>query len=339
MSDSLPYWVHAGARWRCCPRSLPSAPTGRVGLFTLIELLVVIAVIAVLAALLLPALSRARLKALRIACLSDRRQNMVQVQLYVTDNKGRLPIKYAGFPAVNYAGLPSGNISCHSAAVALNYDYASMSVPKPHASSLGVLVNNTGYVDDPRLLFCPAFKRPDGSDWQLDTDEALWQDARYGDPGDGKIFHPTGITLYSVSYDAKGDGSRVTGKWGGMRLNDIADTWDGPAVPGGGTSPLLVSCANYGGAGDAPSDEAADPGISHELAGINGSFYDGSARWITGGESQLGRLGSLGWWVWTKADAGMPNTMRNVRSDCGTDDEMQLWARRWLTPSRGIYMP
>jgi prepilin-type N-terminal cleavage/methylation domain-containing protein/prepilin-type processing-associated H-X9-DG protein len=59
--------------------------------FTLVELLVVIAIIAILAALLLPALSAAKSRAKRIACLSNLKQLGQAIFIYTGDNADRLP--------------------------------------------------------------------------------------------------------------------------------------------------------------------------------------------------------------------------------------------------------
>ena len=64
----------------------------RCGGFTLIELLVVIAIIAILMAILMPALQKVKEQGRRVICANDLKQIGLSLNMYGSDNDGRLPL-------------------------------------------------------------------------------------------------------------------------------------------------------------------------------------------------------------------------------------------------------
>jgi prepilin-type N-terminal cleavage/methylation domain-containing protein len=71
--------------------TIDSENTWKLRAFTLIELLVVIAIIAILAALLLPALTSAKERAMRANCKNSMRQFSLALHMYGDDNQQYLP--------------------------------------------------------------------------------------------------------------------------------------------------------------------------------------------------------------------------------------------------------
>ncbi len=294
----------------------PSVVSSRIARFTLVELLVVVAIIAILAALLLPALARARERAIRVVCLSDKRQVGIATLTYCADSDYFFPHRIVGFWEPTYYGtytqtpytdkplIPqASNRTFQTWQRFSNNLLASFGTVYP----LGTLML-MGYVDKWDTLFCSGLNLIMGSPYYNDAGGWYYTSNRdtlikrhywgwpsnYVGSGTAEFFH---VSTYSNPDPNPYHPTDPTYSWlNKSRLNYFADYWNqrppwaGSGAPERGYfSPALLSCSQFQYAG--PSAWA---NRAHNMEGVNAFMVDGSARWV--GSEEIGsKVPPSGW--------------------------------------------